>query len=542
MTLLDAHTIDEYTAAGFWRDEPLATTIAAHARDRPEAVAVISEHEQMTWREYDDRSSELAATLVDLLSDRGERVAIMLPDGPGVHVAYLATEKAGLVAVGIGPRAGDQEIAHLIRKTGANVLITAPEHRGRTLQALTDALASRGVVLAHVIAIGQPPDASDTPPLPHSAGPERFATRSLGPNDLFLLNSTSGTTGLPKLVTQFQNRWFYFHQLAVAAGQLTPADRFMSVVPAPFGFGLWTAHFTPALLGSPVVVMDRFEVDTMMELIDRHAVTVLACVSTQFIMMLNSPRFDDFDLTSLRVMFTGGEAVPELRAAEFEVRVNTTVLQFYGSNETGALSYTTLQDSRHHRFTTAGRIIPEMHVRLLNEHGATITTSSDAGQPACRGPATCAGYFADDEANTKLYTSDGWMLMGDICTIDPLGYLSVVGRTSDIIIRGGKNISAVDVEQQVATHPGVLLAAAVAMSDPVFGERVCVYVELSEDAQLALDDINAHLRARGVSPELWPERLEIRSPLPRSSGEKVAKGALRTDIEQIIALERQSLP
>ena len=108
---------------------------------------------------------------------------------------------------------------------------------------------------------------------------------------------------------------------------------------------------------------------------------------------------------------------------------------------------------------------------------------------------------------------------------------TVVGRTSDIIIRGGKNISAVAVEQEVATHPAVTMAAAVAMPDPVFGERVCVFVELADGATLSLEDLVAHLRARSVTREWWPERLEVREHLPRSSGEKIAKGELRAELQ-----------
>jgi acyl-CoA synthetase len=362
--------------------------------------------------------------------------------------------------------------------------------------------------------------------------------RALGPNDLFLLNSTSGTTGLPKCVTQFQNRWVYFHQLATEAGALTEAEVFMSAVPAPFGFGLWTAHFTPALLGAPVVVMDRFTPELMIELIERHRVTVLSCVSTQFVMMLNSPALEDHDLTSLRVMFTGGEPVPVARSTEFEERVGASVLQFFGSNETGALSRTTLTDSRERRLTTAGRMIPEMEVRLFDVETGAALPFGVPGQPGGRGPALCAGYFDDAAANRMLYTDDGWMLMGDVCSVDSEGYLTLVGRTSDIIIRGGKNISAVAVEAEVGTHPSVLHAAAIGMPDPVFGERVCVFVEST--VALPLEDLVEHLRSRGVSAEWWPERLEVRAALPRSTGEKIAKGELRAEIERLLATEAEA--
>jgi acyl-CoA synthetase len=353
---------------------------------------------------------------------------------------------------------------------------------------------------------------------------------ALGADELFLLNSTSGTTGLPKCVMHTQNRWIAYHRMAVEAGGFGDDEVFMSLLPAPFGFGLWTAHFTPTLLGCPTVVMERFDADVALDLIERERVTVLCCVSTQFIMLLNAQAERPRDLSSLRSMFTGGEAVPYERAAEFEAATGAPVLQFYGSNETGALSRTTASDDRDRRLRTAGRVIEEMQVRLFDpETGADITGSDRPGRPACRGPVTCLGYWADDAANAELFTDDGWMLMGDIVEIDPDGYLTVVGRTSDFIIRGGKNISAPAVEAEVGTHPAVGMVAAVAWPDPVFGERVCVYVELRAGAVLDLDDLVAHLSARGVSREWFPERLVVVDELPRSSGGKVAKGELRAD-------------
>jgi acyl-CoA synthetase len=237
-------------------------------------------------------------------------------------------------------------------------------------------------------------------------------------------------------------------------------------------------------------------------------------------------------------MFTGGESVPYERAARFEDVTGARVLQFYGSNETGALSRTTTRDDREHRLQTAGRLITEMDVRLLDDAGCDITTPDTPGHPVCKGPATCLGYLEDPGADEELFTPDGWMRIGDVCTVDADGYLRVVGRTSDIIIRGGKNISAPAVEADVAEHPAVAVAAAVAMPDEVFGERVCVYAELEPGAVLTLDDLVAFLRARGITPEWLPERLVVLDELPRSSGGKVAKGELRADVRRRLSTGR----
>ena len=436
----------------------------------------------MTWRAYDERSSRIAAALSTY--ERGDRVALKLADGPEVHTAMLGCEKAGLVAVGIGARAGGRETHHLVERTGARVLYTEP--------------------------------------LPESSTTASADAPSLGPNELWFLNSTSGTTGLPKIVMHDQARWFAFNEFANRVAHFSSDDVFLSALPTPFGFGLWTAHFSPAITGVPCVVLERFSPEAVCAAIEKYRVSVLAAVSTQFVMMLNSPALDGHDLSSLRVLFTGGEMVPYERAVEFEDRIGAHVLQFYGSNETGALSATSPDDTPERRLRTAGRVIPEMQVRLLD------IDSEGCGVPAGKGPTLCLGYWDDPAANAELWTADGWMRMGDLATIDDEGYLTVAGRTSDFIIRGGKNISAAQVEDEVDSHPSIALCAAVPMPDVVFGERVCVFVELRAGApSIELDGLRAHLELRGTGKELWPERLVVLDALPRSSGGKIAKGELR---------------
>ena len=522
-----------WRAAGWWGDDTIASMVARSARTQPQAIAYVADGRRYTWAEYERDSDSIARVLLSGSLFPGERVAVMMPDGPAVHAVFVGIEKAGLVAVGIGARAGDRETAHLLSLTGARTLVTTPDQHNRTAVDLRSDVAGLGATLDRMVLVGRDALVVDADLADGVVIDDSIGLRPSDPDALFLLNSTSGTTGLPKCVMHTQNRWFYFHELAARAGRFADDEVFFGALPAPFGFGLWTAHFTPAILGCPTVVMEKFDAHEALDLIESERVTVLCCVSTQFIMLLNAQAEKPRDLSSLRSMFTGGEAVPFERAAAFEDATGAKVLQFYGSNETGALSHTTLEDDREHRFGTAGRVIGEMNVRLLDpDTHADVAEGVRRGQPACKGPAICLGYWGDDGANRQLFTDDGWMLMGDIVEIDTDGYLSVVGRTSDFIIRGGKNISAPAVEAELVTHPAVAMAAAVAFPDPVFGERVCAYVELRAGAALTLEDLVAHLASRGVSREWYPEHLVIVDELPRSSGGKVAKGELKDDAKR----------
>jgi acyl-CoA synthetase len=522
-----------YRAAGWWSDTTLSECVRRNAASSPDKPAYVdfsgdAAGRQLTWCEFDHAATNLAHRLLDLGVTPGGGVAVWHKDCSALHVLLVAIERCGAVTVGLGARTGVREVAQILRTARPSLLVSDVERAQSAVQAIMQAGLDptvRAVTFGDrsdelYVDAGRPPDAAT-------------GLSTVGPDDVFLINSTSGTTGTPKCVVHTQNRWHYFHQKAVANGELTAHDVFLPVIPMPYGFGIWTSHTTPIYLGATTIRFSRFDPVSTCAAISRHQATVVCCVSTQLMMMLASRGVEDYDMTSLRIVFTGGEPLPYLRAAEFEAVTGAKILQFYGSNETGMLSATTLADSAHHRLRTTGRIVPEMQVRLFD--GDVDVTESGRGQPACRGPATSLGYLGGTD-HDKLFTEDGWMRVGDICELDADGYLSLAGRTSDFILRGGKNISAVQVEETVATHPSVAVAAAVAMPDPLFGERVCVFVELKGASALDLATLVDHLMRQGVSKELLPERLEVLDELPRSSGGKIAKGRLRDDIR--LTLER----
>ncbi|HXO82387.1 MAG TPA: class I adenylate-forming enzyme family protein [Mycobacterium sp.] len=510
-----------YRAAGWWSDVTLSDAVARNAEQRPDHFAYIDQPgRSFTWREFDSAATALAGQLAGVGIARGDRVAVWHGDSAAIHLLFVAVERCGAVVVGIGARAGTREVAAILRNARPRLLISDGQRSDAATQ------TAIGEVSMPVLVVR---DSGRGPRLSIETEPSTVPIRdALGADDVFLINSTSGTTGLPKCVVHTQNRWHYFHQKAVANGQLTPDDVFLPVIPMPFGFGIWTSHTSPIYLGASAVILDRFSARATCEAIAEHRVTVLCCVSTQLTMLMADRASRDNDLSSLRVVFTGGESLPYRPSAEFEKLTGATILQFYGSNETGLLSATTVNDSQERRLRTAGRIVPEMSVRLFDVD--QDVTETGKGQPACRGPATSLGYLGGTD-HDQLFTRDGWMRMGDICEIDAEGYLSVTGRTSDFILRGGKNISASAVEDAATTHPAIAVAAAVAMPDPVFGEKVCLYTELVDSQTINLSDLVEYLLAAGVSKELLPERLIVVDELPRSSGGKIAKSALREDVK-----------
>ena len=538
-SMVDPERAAAYRAAGWWGDQTVADLVAQQVTVRPSDPALITRDDRLTWAEYHRASDRLAQCLMAVGLEPGERVAVLLSDGGSPHVTLVANEKAGLVTVGIGSRAGGAEIRHLLAHTGSVAIVTHADHRGTDMSKLYDELRAEGLPLrVHVVIPVFEADVGgaillngEDSGIPSEVPSGFFDDRRLGPDDLFLINSTSGTTGMPKCVMHTQNSKLYMAQQAREVAQLGSGEVVVGLAPMPFGFGLFSTHFVASLLGAPAVVTDRFAADSALELIERERATVLFCVSTQFKMMLQAPEMKTRDLSSLRVMFTGGEMIPYEAARDFEERTGALVLNFYGSNESGVATGTRVTDPKEVRLRTGGGGLAGTEVRLF-DNGVDVTTTG-RGQPGSRGPALCLGYDDDSDANAELCTPDGFVLHADIVTIDDQGYLTVVGRKSEIIIRGGKNISAAAVEDAVSAHPAVVLAAAVPMPDPLFGERVCAFLELRPGESLTLDELVDFLAEQGSSKEIFPEHLVVLEQLPRSSGGKVAKGQLTADARSL---------
>lgn len=498
------------------------------ARTRGDNPAYVSPDSTTSWAEYDAAADRMYTALRSGLGPVSppESVAVYLPDTVSFHLSLVGAYRAGVRVAAMGARSGPAEVAHIMVSSGARVLVTAPLVRGVPAEDLVADLRARGAEVDRVLLVDGTAIIDDGVEVDRATSVD--PSHSFTVDEVSMLNSTSGTTGRPKLVMQTQRRWTAFAALACRNGELTTHETVAAFVPAPFGFGLWTSHFLPALLGRAALVLERFDPATAIAMMREHRATVLACVSTQFRMMLKCAQPPLEQLTDLRVMYTGGEAVPFAEAKRFEEVTGASSLQFYGSNETGAASATSIHDDDETRLSTGGHIIPEMRVRVFDGAREVTGPGVRRGQPAVRGVLASPGYWNDPEANAELFTDDGWILLGDVIEIDESDRLRVVGRLADLIIRGGKNISAVEVEDHVREHPAVAMVAAVGIPDDIFGERLCVVVTLEEDVNsLSLDDLTQWLRAQGVTREYLPEKLLVMDTLPTAPGGKIAKGEIR---------------
>src|SRR4051812_42152014 len=239
-----------YRAAGWWSDITLSHCVRRNAISTPNKPAYIdftldSADHELTWTEFDHAATNLACDLRGLGVRPGDRVGLWHKDSAAIHLAIVAIERCGATVVGLGSRAGVREVEQILRTTGPTLLVADTERHRFAIQAADPLM--RVVVLGDELAVDTRAPDSDTGLSPSS------------PDDVFLINSTSGTTGMPKCVVHTQNRWHYFHLKAVANGKLTADDVFLPVIPTPFGFGIWTSHTTPIHLGATTVRIARFD-------------------------------------------------------------------------------------------------------------------------------------------------------------------------------------------------------------------------------------------------------------------------------------------
>ena len=532
--------IEEYTRAGYWGDEIIPAYASRNAADRPDQEAYIQAENRVTWGEYVQLVDTLALTLLELGLKKEDKFAVYLPDWVETHLFYDALSRIGAVAVAINIAQRAKEVEYMLKLTEVVGIITPGVWQGIDFTKMVRELCPRLPDLKHHLVVGDeeyPDTLSLNRIMDQRAKNDRF-TEYLdrfkpNPNGNFLMNFSSGTTGLPKCTLHTPNRWIYFVNLAIDSGKLTSEDVILALVPNNSGFGLWTSHVCPIMLGAKTILLERFNAEEALKIIEREKVTVVTAVSTQFIKMLEVPSFSQYDLSSWRVMFTGGQDVPFERTKELELKTGCTVLQFYGSVEAGAVSRTVLGETLEQRSKTVGKPIPEMNAKLVDPgSGKEMTTPGQAGEIACKGPTMGSGYYKEPEINKTLYNSEGWMLTGDLGTLGEDGYLRLVGRVKDIIIRGGQNISAAEVEDAIYGCPKVADVAVVAMPDPVYGEKACAYVVPKVDQGITFEELTAFLMDRNIAKYKLPERLEVVVELPLSPGGKVMKNKLREDIRK----------
>lgn len=539
--------IAEFTAKGYWGARSYVSHLLAHARQRPDAIAVVDAHRRLRFAELAAAADRLAARFAALGLGPGDVVGVQLPNVAEFHAVRYALAAIGAVTLPIGVVYRERELLHALGLTGAKALVVPESFKGIEHAAVAVDLRTRLPALAHVLVANcgtapvgaQPLDAwreersSDPATYPHLD-----AARS-DPNAVDLLLMSSGTTGLPKVVMTTPNAWLYTGEKVMQLIGTRPDDVVLSLPPITGGAGYNNGLGSPCISGAAVVLQDTFDAAGALEWIRRERVTSVAAVPAQAIKMLEVlERSAEPVLPSaaVRVWLSVGAYLPPTIARRLERRLGCRVVNVYGAVEAAVIAANGLDDPAESRHTSIGRIVDGTQVKIVDASGTDVPPG-EVGDVLTRQPAMAAGYFADPEATRRVFGDDGWVRTGDSALLDADGVLRIQGRTKDVISRGALKISAEEVEDLLRTHASIVDAALVGMPDPVLGERSCAYVVVRDGAAPSLGDVVAFLQAEQLATFKLPERLEIVADLPYSAGLKVQKNVLREDIANKLAAE-----
>lgn len=506
-------------------------------RDRAAAyfgpkVGVVDGDRELTYTEFAERTHRLANALVEIGVRAGDRVSFITYNTHQLLEAYYGVLEAGAVLNPINIRLAPHEIAYILDHAASRVVAFHEDFRALVAGIAPGLAAKPRFVVLEGEADGIANHEWEGLLAEGSPEPRHPAIDETAMAELFY---TSGTTGLPKGVAM-THRELHLHALYAQAGLgFTDEDVVLHVVPLFHVNGWGTPHFL-TMIGGRHVMLRRFEPAALMAMVQRHRVTRLLAVPSIFNALLNHRERAAYDLSSLRQLIIGGSPAAPALVEALEDQLGVQAIVGYGLTETspiatlaqprGWLSALEPPERRRQRQAMTGWAIPGVGVRVVDAEGADVRADGDQiGELVVRSNTVMDGYYRDPESAAAA-SLDGWFRTGDMATIDETGAVLIRDRSKDVIIRGGENISSVEIENAIAAHPAVLECAVVAAPDDRFGEAPVALVVLKPDASVTAKELRAFCRGRLATFKI-PQAIEFRDALPKGGTGKILKAELR---------------
>ncbi|MFI5607804.1 AMP-binding protein [Amycolatopsis sp. NPDC051903] len=531
-TILDEEQIAKYTRAGFWVDRTITDHLDAAAAATPGKTAFVDSRRSVTYGELRTQVDACALRLLDLGVGPGDVVSFQLPNWIEWLVVHFAATRIGAVSNPLIPIYREREVGFMVGLAKSKVVVVPGEFRGFDRAAVMTRLRPQWPELEHVLVVGGKPGQGtlsweDFLAAPTSRDPAQLPALRPDPNAVTLLIFTSGTTGEPKGVLHTHNTVGAMNNPLPARLGITAASviHMASTLAHLTGF-LYGARL-PVQNGATGVLQDVWDPRRFVELVEEHGITYTSAATPFLHDTLAAPNLAEHDVSSLERFCCMGAPIPRALVREASRRLpGTVVLGGWGQSENGLVTLGVPGDPDDKRVDTDGCPWPGMRIRVVGFDGAELPPGEE-GRLQVTGPFLFVGYAERPELTRASFAGE-WFDTGDLATIDADGYLTVRGRTKDVIIRGGENIPVAYVENVLYEHPDVAGVAVVAMPDPRLQERACACVTLRDGAaELTFEAMREFLEDKGVAKQYWPERLVVLAELPRTASGKIQKFQLR---------------
>lgn len=541
-----------FYASGAWADENFTELLRSRAQANPDKVFVTDGTKSLTFAQLYDDSQRLALGLRRKGLRPGDRVAAQLPNWVEFVVVAAALSRIGAVTVPIMPIYRGDEVSHAVSDAEIRMAIAPADFKGFDYVSMFDEIRRSGNTLESVVAV-RADDAAratyadrDIDVLENlyadAADIDAELDYRAHPDDPFVIVYTSGTTSRPKgCLHTFNTYAAGARSLQVAFGH-TESDVQFGPSPITHTTGLVTSVLIPLLSGAATHIMPEWEPNRGLVEIEKYGCTA-AVTATPFLhmLMVAAESNPDADLSSLRVWVCAGAPIPAAVVENAKAHLpGTAILSLYGRSENLATTTCTVEDDPGRAITSDGSQLPGAEVKIVGRDGLEVPRGTE-GDIAFRGPSHMIEYLNRPADTAELFTPEGFSQSGDLGVMDEDGFVRVTGRTKDIIIRGGMNISVREVEDKLAAHPDLLSLAVVAMPDERLGEKVCCYL-VPKDGHAAptVEEIRQYLLDRGVAIQKAPERLVVVDALPMTATGKIQKHILRKWIATEVEVESNS--
>jgi fatty-acyl-CoA synthase len=521
---------------------------AARWSDR-EALVVRHQNIRWTYGELKRHVDGLAAGLLALGLEPGDRIGIWSPNNAEWVVTQFATAKAGLILVNVNPAYRLVELEYALRKSGCKALITAPRFRASDYLTMIRTLVREGRVpqLLTPVCLGDEaqPDMIPFAEVAKRGGPAEHAklaslTSMLQFDDPINIQFTSGTTGLPKGATLTHHNILNNGFFCGEAMRLREGDRLAIPVPLYHCFGMVLSNLAAITHGVTMVfASESFDALAVLQAVEAERCTALHGVPTMFIAELEHPEFRRFDLSSLRTGIMAGSPCPVevMRRVMGEMNLREMTIA-YGMTETSPVSFqSAVDDPVERRVSTVGRIHPHVEVKIVDTSGRIVPRGTP-GELLTRGYCVMRGYWDDPEQTAESIDEAGWMHTGDLATIDEDGYCNIVGRLKDMVIRGGENIYPREVEEFLFRHPKIEAAQVFGVPDAKFGEELCAWIKVRAGETLAEEEVRAFCDGQ-IARYKIPRYIRFVADYPMTVTGKVQKFVMRQTMMEELGLRQQ---